>query len=120
MVSVVDLGIRAHEPDTRMIVVTFCSITVIPLAVKLYQKPEVDLAVKLRITVNTHVLDPRDVQKHLAAAKPGDIIQFGSYEQDGNKENGTEDIEWIVLEKSDETIFPLLYPSLCHLFKYLT
>lgn len=67
MISVVDLGIGAHEPDAGVIAVSFCSIAVIPLAVKLYQKPEVDLAVKLRVTVNTHVLDSCDVQKHFAA-----------------------------------------------------
>lgn len=30
--------------------------------------------------------------------KEGQIIEFGSYEQDGNTENGKEAIEWIVLE----------------------
>lgn len=67
MVSVIDLCISAHEPDAGMIAVTFCSIAVIPFAVKLYEKPEMDLTVELRITVNTHVFNSCDVQKHLAA-----------------------------------------------------
>ena len=48
MISVVDLSIGAHEPDARMIVITLCGIAVIPLAVELYKKPEMDLAIKLR------------------------------------------------------------------------
>lgn len=32
----------------------------------------------------------------------GDIVVFGSYEQDINEENGPEPIEWIVLEKDEE------------------
>lgn len=34
-------------------------------------------------------------------AKPGDIVVFGSYEQDNDESNGTEDIEWIVLDNTD-------------------
>ncbi len=38
----------------------------------------------------------------------GEIIKFGSYEQDNNTANGKEPIEWIVLEKrSDGTMFVL-------------
>ncbi len=36
----------------------------------------------------------------LASHCTGDIITFGSYEQDGNEENGPEPIEWIVLDTS--------------------
>ena len=50
-----------------MVIVTFCSVTVIPLAVELYKEPEMDLAVEFRITVNPHILDPGNVQEHLAA-----------------------------------------------------
>ena len=32
----------------------------------------------------------------------GDIITFGTYEQDNNTSNGSEPIEWLVLEKEDE------------------
>lgn len=67
MIFVIDLRIGAHEPDARMIVVALCGIAVIPLAVELYEKPEMDLAVTLGVTVNSHILDPGNVQKHLAA-----------------------------------------------------
>ena len=67
MISVIDLGIGAHEPNARMVAVAFSSIAVIPLTVELYQKPEVDLAVKLGVTVNTHILNAGDIEKHLAA-----------------------------------------------------
>ena len=35
------------------------------------------------------------------AEKAGDIITFGSYEQDNNLENGAEPIEWLVLDIQD-------------------
>lgn len=35
----------------------------------------------------------------------GDIIEFGSYEQDNNTSNGKEPIEWLVLEKNENRIF---------------
>lgn len=37
----------------------------------------------------------------LKDAKTGDVVKFGKYEQDGNTENGTEDIEWTVVSKKD-------------------
>ncbi len=37
--------------------------------------------------------------------KKGDIIKFGTYEQDGNFSNGKEPIEWIVLEKTKKQVF---------------
>lgn len=37
-------------------------------------------------------------------AKVGDIIVFGKYEQDGNLENGKEDIEWKVLSREEDKI----------------
>ncbi len=38
-------------------------------------------------------------------AKNGDIIVFGSYEQDNNLENGSEPIEWIVLSNDKDELF---------------
>lgn len=35
---------------------------------------------------------------NLYVANEGDIVKFGKYEQDGNLENGYEDLEWIVLK----------------------
>lgn len=34
----------------------------------------------------------------------GDVCTFGTYEQDNNMNNGTEDIEWIVLDKQGDSI----------------
>ena len=38
-------------------------------------------------------------------AQVGDIIIFGSYEQDNNKENGKEPIEWQVIDVKEDKIF---------------
>ena len=67
MILIVDLGIRTHEPYARMIVITFCSIAVIPLTVKLNEEPVVNVSVVLRITVNSHVGNTCSIEKHLAA-----------------------------------------------------
>lgn len=40
----------------------------------------------------------------ISNAKVGDTIFWGKYEQDGNSDNGPEDIEWIILEKTDEAV----------------
>lgn len=40
----------------------------------------------------------------LADADIGDIISFGGYEQDGNTDNGQEEISWLVLDKKDGKI----------------
>ena len=34
----------------------------------------------------------------------GDVVSFGSYEQDNNTDNGKEEIEWLVLAKEDNRI----------------
>ena len=67
MISVIDLRIRAHEPYARMVIVTFCGIAVVPLTIELYEEPEMNLSVELRITVNPHILNSCNVQQHLAA-----------------------------------------------------
>ena len=43
----------------------------------------------------------------IKGAKVGDIITFGKYEQDNNTSNGTENIEWIVIDKKDGKLFVL-------------
>ena len=68
MISVVDLVISTHEPDARMIAVTLGGITVIPLTVKFYEQPIVDITVISRIAVYSHILDSRAIQEHLAAS----------------------------------------------------
>ena len=56
-------------------------------------KEEIDEAIVEELKGNI-----RDVEK-------GDTIFFGKVEQDGCLENGAEEIEWIVLEKTNEEIF---------------
>jgi len=43
--------------------------------------------------------------KSAASIKVGDTVTFGSYEQDNNKTNGAEAIEWIVLSKNTDDSF---------------
>ena len=40
-----------------------------------------------------------EVWNKIKSVNVGDIYKFGSYEQDNNKSNGQEEIEWVVLEK---------------------
>jgi hypothetical protein len=40
----------------------------------------------------------------LKEAQKGDVVTLGKYEQDNNKDNGKEDIEWIVLEKQEDKV----------------
>ena len=40
--------------------------------------------------------------------KAGDVVTFGSYEQDNNMDNGKEPIEWIVLSVNEDGSFVLL------------
>lgn len=40
-------------------------------------------------------------------AAKGDVINFGSFEQDGNEANGPEPIQWIVLERFDDRLLVL-------------
>ncbi len=44
---------------------------------------------------------PRWTFDEIANAKVGDIVTFGTYEQDGNAENGAEPIEWFILDMED-------------------
>lgn len=37
-------------------------------------------------------------------ASVGDVVVFGHYEQDNNKKNGKEEVEWIVLAKEDDRV----------------
>lgn len=49
----------------------------------------------------------RKEQAALSNAAAGDIITFGTYEQDNDLENGTEPIQWIVLERDGNKLFLL-------------
>ena len=50
-------------------------------------------------TGNPTVINDSFGLNSFANANVGDIVKFGSYEQDNNTENGAEHIEWQVLEK---------------------
>ena len=51
---------------------------------------------------------PEDLEAdNINIAKVGDIIKFGRWEQDGNFDNGEEEIEWIVLEVSNNKYLAL-------------
>lgn len=43
----------------------------------------------------------------LSEAKSGDTVCFGSYEQDGSEDNGKEPVEWVVLDKRDDSLLLL-------------
>lgn len=43
----------------------------------------------------------------LVNAQVGDYVRLGTYEQDGNTANGSEDIEWIVLDKNGNRLLVL-------------
>lgn len=47
-----------------------------------------------------------------AGANVGDVISFGSYEQDNDTSNGKEDIEWIVLAKEDNKLLVISWNAL--------
>ncbi|MBQ6380880.1 MAG: hypothetical protein IJJ41_04660 [Clostridia bacterium] len=40
----------------------------------------------------------------LTSAAVGDIVYYGTYEQDGDAENGKEDIAWVVLERAGDRL----------------
>ena len=42
-----------------------------------------------------------DITKTLGKANVGEYVTFGRYEQDNDKGNGAEEIEWLVLDKQD-------------------
>ncbi len=50
---------------------------------------------------------PEPTKVSMGSADTGDIILFGSYEQDNNFSNGKEPIEWIVLSNDGEKILVL-------------
>lgn len=43
-------------------------------------------------------------QEQIKNAKVGDIVYFGTYEQDNDTSNGKEDIEWLVLAKENNRV----------------
>ena len=47
---------------------------------------------------------PYNVTASLKDAKKGDVVIFGSYEQDGDTGNGSEPLEWLVLDRDGNTL----------------
>lgn len=45
-----------------------------------------------------------EVKEHMSDASVGDVVKFGVYDQNGNSDDGLEDIEWIVMEKQEEKL----------------
>ncbi len=51
----------------------------------------------------------------LKEARPGDVIVFGSYEQDGDTSNGKEPLEWLVLGSKDGSLFVMTLYAIEHM-----
>ena len=54
--------------------------------------------------VNNTAPQVQESEISLSDVRKGDIITFGSYEQDGNTANGAEPIEWEVLETDSDSV----------------
>lgn len=66
-----------------------------------YQKAS-DILDKLKGYKDSEELKAAAEMKALAAAEIGETVYFGKYEQDNSTTNGSERIEWIVLEKQED------------------
>jgi len=64
--------------------------------------------------VQAEAIYPEYVQQKFFASQVGDILTYGSYEQDGNAENGPEPIEWIVLASEGDKRLLLSRHTLDH------
>ena len=54
--------------------------------------------------MNIYGIYDEEVWNKVKSVNVGDTYRFGSYEQDNNKSNGQEDIEWLVLAKEGTKI----------------
>ena len=59
------------------------------------------VAVIAIVVVRVAIANDNPVQK-ARNAQIGDIVEYGSYEQDGDESNGAEPLEWIVLDRNEE------------------
>lgn len=62
---------------------------------------------KAAVEYGEEKLELSPITKDIREAEVGSIIKFGTYEQDNNTLNGKEDIEWIVLGKTDNRILAI-------------
>ncbi len=75
-------------------------------AVKLASEGKYEEALELLNTVGDYKESNTLIKKYeLYGCKVGSEFRFGSYEQDNNLENGTEEIEWIVLKREENKVF---------------
>lgn len=69
--------------------------------------PKLPEETELSVPTNEHTFsqtDGKGSMKERKLAQIGDIIQFGSYEQDNNPKNGTEAIHWYVLDATEDSL----------------
>ena len=67
-----------------------------------------------RILLKTVIIPKQRINK-IKTANVGDIIVFGTYEQDNDTSNGKENIEWLVLAKENNRILVISDKTLdCH------
>lgn len=82
--------------------------TVIPITYldTLDRSNPVKVGTKEEWTKESNKLDEEkyEMASSLSKAKVGQLVSFGSYEQDGNTSNGKEDILWLVKESKDGTL----------------
>lgn len=45
-----------------------------------------------------------EVKEHMSDADVGDVVKFGMYDQNSNRDDGLEPIEWVVAEKQEEKL----------------
>ena len=57
----------------------------------------IDVTIKIAGSTEDNIVD-------ISEAKQGDIITFGTYEQDNDTENGAESIRWIVLKRTESEL----------------
>ena len=87
---------RAAKKRKTVIAITSAAVLVCILAIL--------LVTQVIIPANNRFAAYREYGSILQSASVGDIIMFGSYEQDNDASNGAEDIGWIVLAKEDGRI----------------
>ncbi len=74
-------------------------------AVKLANKGAYEEAITIFKSLGNYKDSADLCQKYsLLICDVGDIVTFGSYEQDNNLNNGKEQIEWIVLDRKDDKV----------------
>ncbi len=83
------------------------------------EKAEADGNLKAAYLLYTELGDYRDCQAKKAqleasepslrfsSAEESDIVVFGCFEQDGTKDNGAEELEWIVLDRREDRVLLL-------------